>query len=99
MMSRQEVQDYLTLVTKQRQVSGENSLVSEMMRDAGSDDLIDFDKFFNYYKEKAHAQKGIIAHLKNLDYRKDFKKLQEVHEPMMFDRTKMPRYTIANNED
>ena len=54
-MSRQEVQDYLTLVTKQRQVSGENSLVSEMMKDAGSDDLIDFDKFLNYYNEKAHA--------------------------------------------
>ena len=98
MMSKKEVSEYLTLVTNQRQVSGENSQVQEMMKDAGSDELIDKEKFLAFYYDKAYAQKTIMTHFKNLNYRKDFIKLSEVHEPKMYKRTKMPRYTIANNE-
>lgn len=70
-----------------------------MMKNAGSDDLISKEMFETFYNEKANANKTIIMHLKNLNYRKDFKKLSEVHEPKMFKRTKMPRFTIANNSD
>ena len=97
-MSKKEVSEYLTLVTNQRQVSGENSQVQEMMKDAGSDELIDKEKFLAFYHDKAYAQKTIMTHFKNLNYRKDFTKLSEVHEPKMFKRTQMPRYTIANTE-
>ena len=66
-----------------------------MMKEASLDDCIDKAKFINYYKEMAKSQKATFKHLKRLGYRKDFKKLNQVHDKRMFKRTKMPRYTIA----
>ncbi|MCQ2815956.1 MAG: hypothetical protein MJ252_01700 [archaeon] len=90
-------------VTKfEGEIGPNDTRVTELFkeRDSNDDGLLEREEFIEFYIESLKLKPSLVyENISSMGYRNDLKKMNENYFPVNTDKTTMPRYQLAVNED